>query len=245
MLSLRRLACTLLLAVFAIPAAASAATKEPPALNDYVAELKKVETSRKPVSLEPLFDASDNAAAAMMTLVGGDQAWIETLDEDAFQALRQRMRGMNLVRGYDIYTQPDGAWFLKLAERHGRPADIAFFKLYADFWDAEQMPKYLSLGQRATPCVRFDTGVVPELYTQWSAYAKQHPDAYTTFAQQTLRDLEEVVELGVCTCTDAEAVEKELRGFVKRFPQSTVVPKVKARLQELKDDPERRPVHCR
>lgn len=243
--SLRRLVLTSLLVLSCAPALAAAKIEMPPSIDAYVAELKKVEAARAPVSLEPLFDAADEAGAAMMKLVDGDRAWIETLDDAEFTDLQKTMRGMNLVRGYDIYTQPDGHWFLQLAERLGRPADIAFFKLYADFWDAEQMPKYLQLGRRATPCVRFGEGIIPTLYTEWGAYAKQYPDAYTGFTQQMLRDLEEAVALGVCTCTDAEAVEKELRGFVKRFPQTPVANQVRERLQELKDDPERRPVHCR
>lgn len=234
---------SLLLALTLTPAMAT--TETPPALDRYVAELQQVEAAQQPVSLEPLFAASDEAQSAMMTLVDGDRAWIETLDEAAFERLQQTLRGMHLARGYDIYTQPDGAWFAQLAERHGRAEDRAFFALYRDFWDAENIPKYLALGRRATPCVRFGDDIIPTLYMQWGEFAQRYPQAYRGFTQQMLSDLEEAVALGVCTCTDAAAVEKELTGFVQRFPQTPVAAQVRNRLQELKDDPERRPVHCR
>ncbi|MGV2480094.1 UNVERIFIED_CONTAM: hypothetical protein IGO34_25160, partial [Salmonella enterica subsp. enterica serovar Weltevreden] len=78
-----------------------------------------------------------------------------------------------------------------------------------------------------------------------SGFAKQYPQAYTAFAQQTLLDLEEVSELGTCACRDADSVERELAGFVQQFPQSPATPKARKRLVELKENPDWRPVHCR
>lgn len=214
------------------------------AVAHYLDELRQVETSKRPVSLEPLFAASDGVQAAVMTLIDGNHAWVETLDEDAYRQLRQRLRGMVLARGEDIYAVPDPQAFARMARKHGLPEDQAFFALYRDSWDADHMPRYLQLGTRATPCVRFSTGIVPMMYAQWRDYAQQYPQAYRDYTRQTLRDLEEVVTLGTCTCTDQADVESELSGFVERFPQSPAAGPVRQRLKQLRDDPDAQPVHC-
>ncbi|HSW12127.1 MAG TPA: hypothetical protein VLI06_04760 [Solimonas sp.] len=217
-----------------------------PALDAYLAALTAVEQAPAPVSLEPLFAAAGAAQDALMEIQGqGDQAWIETLAEADFVALKAQLRGLQLSRGYDVYAQPDGKFLLGLAQGHGRPDDIAFFLLYRDLWDANLLPRYLEVGNNPTPCVRFDQNVLQPMYAGWRDYAKRHPQAYTGFTRQMLEDLEEAVGLGVCACGNVQSVERELRGFVKRFPDTPVAPKIRSRLKELKEDPDLRPVRCR
>jgi hypothetical protein len=223
-----------------------AQTPRPAAVSAYQAALTTVEQARAPLSLQPLLAAAEAAQDAMMALqADGDTAWIETLSDAEFDALKAELRGFQLSRGYDIYAQPDAAFLYKQARAHGAPEDQAFFQLYNDLWSAELMPRYLSLGNSPTPCVRFGEDILPQLYADWRGYATRYPQAYRAFAQQTVRDLEEVVTLGVCTCSDADSVERELRGFLKRFPDLPDANAVRSRLQELKTDPDLRPVRCR
>ena len=236
------IAAVLLLA-FAVPAVA---IERPAAVDAYLARLKAVEQATQPVSMEPLLAAASEVQDALMSLQpGGDQAWQETLPEADYATLKDELRGLRLSRGYDVYAQPDGDFLLKLAQAHGRPQDRAFFALYQRFWNPQLLPQYLSIGKGTTPCVRFDEGIIPELYRDWSGFARQYPQAYTAFAQQTVLDLEEVIELGTCACRDADSVERELAGFVQKFPQSPAAPKARKRLAELKENPDWRPVHCR
>jgi len=238
----------LLLAALLLSAAtASAATlTRPPAVDAYLAELSRVEQAPQPVSLEPLFIAAGEVQDAMMDIQGhGDQAWMETLDDAQYAALKAELRGLQLSRGYDIYAQPDGAFLLGLAQGHGRPADQAFFLLYRDLWDANLLPRYLGAGNNPTPCVRFGENVLPPLYAGWRDYAARYPLAHIAFTAQMLQDLEEAVALGVCACGDEQSVVRELRGFVKRFPDTPVAPQIRARLKELKETPDLRPVRCR
>lgn len=220
-------------------------TPRPSALDTYLIELAKVEQATAPVSLEPLFAAAEQAQDALMFTEDGDRAWIERLTADEFAALKSELRGIKLSRGYDIYAQPDGVFFYTLARAHGRAEDQAFFGLYRRFWNQQDIPRYLGMGKGTTLCVRFGEGILPTLYTRWQAYAKTYPEAYAAFAQQTLKDLEEAVGLGVCACGDARSVTRELKGFLQRFPQTPVADQIRDRLQELKDDPDRRPIHCR
>lgn len=240
-MSFRTLTALLLLPATLVFAAAA----PPPALTAYRTELARVQASTAAVSLEPLLNAALAAQDAMMQLADGDQAWIETLDEAGYTQLQAELPGFHFSRGYDVYTQPDAAFLLSLAHRKGRPEDQAFFTIYAGLWSDEYLPRYLSLGTRPTPCVRFGENILPTLYTQWRDYAARYPQAYVSHTQQTLRDLEEAVALGVCACGDTASVERELSGFVKQFPQTPVAADIRKRLIELKETPDLRPIRCR
>lgn len=217
----------------------------PAAAQAYLETLRQVESAKPPVSLEPLLAAAREAETALMTIEDGDRAWIETLSDADFTALQQQLRGLRLSRGVDVYAMPDDAFLLQLAQARGRPEDQAFFKIYDRLWGPELVPSYLQLGSRPTPCVRFGEDVLPGLYEDWRGYARQYPTAYREYTQQTVADLEEAVALGVCTCSDDQAVVRELSSFIQRFPDTPVKGKVKDRLQELKTHPDRRPVYCR
>lgn len=242
----RRSLLTALLLTLATGLAMAAPVSRPAALDSYLGTLAAVEAAKKPVSLEPLFAATDAVQDTLMFLqADGNSAWIETLSDIEYTALQKELRGFHLSRGYDIYAQPDGAFLYALAQAHGRAEDVAFFRLYSELWSKELMPRYLSMGNNPTPCVRFGEDILPDLYAGWGDFATRHPQAYTAFTQQTLRDLEEVVVLGVCSCGDEQSVERELSGFLKRFPQMPGASDVGKRLKELKEDPTLRPVRCR
>ncbi|HEX4895345.1 MAG TPA: hypothetical protein VFV11_03340 [Solimonas sp.] len=218
-----------------------------PARAQYLAALADVESATTPVSLEPLLARAEALQDTLMSFERyGDQAQLETYDEARYSALQAELRGLRLSRGTDVYAQPDPEVFLALAEAKGREADRAFFRLYRDYWTAELLPRYLKVGQRPTPCVRFGDDVLAPLYAGWRDYAARYPQAYVAFTRQTLADLEEAVSLGVCTCDgDENTVRAELTGFLARFPQTPVAAQIGARVKELDEDPYRRPVHCR
>lgn len=225
--------------------ASSAHAPWPGAVADYLTTLQRVEQASAPVSLESLFAAVEPVRDAVMQMQGGDRAWMEQLSDADYAALQSTLRGIKLSRGMDIYAQPDAGFFDVLARAHGRSADKKFFTLYRGFWDAHDFPRYLAPSRGTTLCVRFGEGIIPRLYAQWTAFAKKYPAAYVDFTQQTLRDLEEAVGLGVCACGGQQSVARELKGFIQRFPKTAVTDQVHARLQELKEAPDRHPVKCR
>lgn len=216
----------------------------PAPINRYLEILQVVEASQEPVSLEPLFAAAEEVQDTVMQ-IEGDQAWLETLSDSDFSALSRSLRGLRLARGYDVFAQPDPEFLNQLARDHGHAVDRAFFALYRRSWGDDLIPTYLRLTSRVAPCVRFSEGVIPELYLGWLDYRREHSDSYVAYAEQSIRDLEETVELGTCACGDANSVEHELSGFLQRFPKSPAAPGILKRLQQLEDDPDQRPVRCR
>ena len=244
MVNLHRIVAVLWLGLLC-PISAQAAW--PPAVNAYLDALVAVEEADPPASLEPLLQAAEEAQEELMRIDGsGQEAWIETLDEDDFASLSQQLRGLRLSRGRDVYAQPDPNFLSELAQRPGRPEDRDFFRMYRRSWSSNLVPSYLQLvANRATPCVRFGENVIPDLYDGWRSYRLRYPLAYMAYTEQSVRDLQEAVELGTCACGGRDSVEQELSGFVTRFPDTPSRPAILARLQELEDDPERRPIQCR
>ncbi len=219
----------------------------PTAVQAYLDTLNAVEEADPPVSMEALFAASEAAQDELMHIggAGGSETWIEGLGPEEYTALSQQLRGFRLSRGRDVYAQPDPNFLSELAQRQGRPEDRDFFRIYRRSWGVDLVPSYLRLTTRVSPCVRFSEGIIPDLYDAWRGFRSRYPEAYTAYATQSVRDLEEAVELGTCACGVHETVEQELSGFVTRFPDTPARPAILARLQELEDDPERHPVQCR
>lgn len=218
----------------------------PEAVTAYINALGHVENSTTPVSMEPLFAAADAAGTALIHIESDDaKVYMDSFSDAEFSELQGKMRGIELSRGEEVYAQADGRVLEPLAIAHGRPADIAFFHLYRELWGENLFPIYLKPLRQPTPCVRLGEGIIPELYENWLAYARQYPDAYAATVQQTIQDLEETEVEGVCACGNAEDVLKEQAGFLKRFPKTPRAQQIRARMHELKTDPDKRPLHCR
>lgn len=240
-MSLRLLVVYLLAALG--PGALSALDWPAPVMR-YLQQLHGIESAVEPVPLEGLFEAAEAVQDQVMQ-IEGDLAWLETLSDSDFIALSDALRGMRLSRGYDVYAQPDPEFLQQLAETHGRAEDRAFFALYRRSWGDDLIPTYLRQTSRVAPCVRFGEGILPDLYAAWTGFQRNYPDAYRAYAAQSIADLEEAVTLGTCACGDEDSVERELSGFLSRFPGAPVKSGILARLQQLEDDPEARPVRCR
>lgn len=230
--------------IFLSAAAPALAAGWPQPMSRYVETLRLVEDAPEPVSLEPLFALAEQVQDAAM-LIDGDLAWLETLSDSDFAALSQALRGLRLSRGYDVYAQPDPDFLEQLAVAHGHAVDRIFFVLYRRSWGDDLVPSYLRLTSKIAPCVRFSEGVIADLYWEWLNFRRKYPLAYTVYADQSIKDLEEVVVLGTCACGGQDSVEFELTAFLTRFPQSPARPGILNRLQQLEDEPDMRPVQCR
>jgi hypothetical protein len=218
----------------------------PPEVAAFGAALEAVESADSPVEMESLFSAAGQLQQALMRsdpLTG--RAWLEDLDAADFAALADRLRGMRLSRAPIPHALPDALFMSELAQRQGRPEDRAFFRHYRQSWGLDVMPAWLRRTSRVLPCIRYGEGVLGDLYEAWQGFAQEHPAAYIDYARLTIGEIEQAVAQGGCACGGQDQVEQELSEFVTRFPNTDVRPAILARLQELEDDPERRPIQCR
>jgi hypothetical protein len=235
----------LALVLFSIASLAQAQPLPEP-VQAYITELDRVEKSTAQVSMEPLFAAADAAGTALIHIVSNDaRVFMDSFSDAEFAELQGKLRGIQLSRGEEVYAQTDGRVLEPIAIAHGRPADIAFFRIYREIWGENLFPIYLKPLRQPTPCVRIGEGIIPELYENWLAFARKYPDAYTTTVQQTIADLEETQVEGVCACGDAASVLKEQGSFLRRYPQTPRAAQIRARMHQLKTDPDKRPLHCR
>lgn len=216
----------------------------PAAVTHYLQTLSGTEAAEPPVSLQPLFGAALAVQDAVMTIHDG-QAWLETLDARAYEELRNRLRGLRLSRGYDVYAAPDPDFLLDLARHRGEAVDLDFFREYRASWNDDLLPVYLRQTSRVTPCVRYAEGMIADRYLAWTDFRARHPDAYAGHVAQFVADLEEAVALGTCACGNQASVEQELHAFLTLYPQTPAAPAIQARLRQLDEEPERQPVHCR
>lgn len=242
---LRPLAVLALLGAFHLPVQAQA-----PAPSDaeqaYLAELARIEAASTPQSLEPLLEKAEAVQGALMEIPAGlgGEAVIERYSEAEFGELQQRLRGIHLQRGLDIFVQPLPAFFSALASTHGRPADQAYFALYQAYWGEQLFPVYMEPRAMVVGCVKYGDGLLNRLYDDWQRYAKTYPEAYRASVQQMLKDFEEVFSLGTCACGDRDGVVRELRQFSREHPRSPAAPAATRRWQELKAREEKLPVRC-
>lgn len=214
-----------------------------PAWDTYHAELAKVQTASTPVSLAPLYLSLDALQDALMHIANG-AAYIEALSPTELADLQAQTPSLILSQGMDNYAMMNFESLHALAIAHGKPEDIGFFALQIKTRGEDFLPAYLT-PRSPTPCVRFGESVMGNLYQAWLDYQQNYPQAYSTFAQQQVADIEEAVSLGTCACGKADSVLSEQNQFLLRFPNSVAVPAVIKRIDQIKLDPEVSPVNCR
>lgn len=241
-MTLRTLLAVLLFA--ALPPASAAPSL--PAIDRYEGIYHTLRAAPEPRSLQSLFDAALGVQDALMTIDESEYAWLERISDAEAAAIQARLPGLVLHRGFDVHVAIDTAAMVALADAHGRPEDQAFFARYRVSHSEQSLPLYLRYTDRAAPCVRFGEPVLEEQYALWQDFQTRFPRAYPEFVQGWLRDIEDVMRHGTCTCTETQApVEASLAGFIERFPQTPVRTEVEARLQQLRSAPYEKPVWCR
>jgi hypothetical protein len=218
----------------------------PPEVAAFGDALDAVESADPPTEMESLFAAAGAVQQALMRpdpITG--QPWLQDLDAQDVAVLSDRLRGMRIARAPIPYALPDPLFLSELAQRQGRPEDRAFFRNYRQSWGLDPMPAWLRRTSRVLPCIRYGEGVMSDLYEGWQKFAVEYPAAYIDYVRLMLSEIEQAIAQGGCSCGNEDAVEQELSEFVTRFPNTALRPAILARLQELEDDPERRPVQCR
>lgn len=221
-------------------------SRYPEAIRDYMSEWAAVEHSETARSLEPLLAAAEAVQDAAMMIDDSQLAWLEQLDDADFSRLQADVPGFIFHRGQDIHAEIDGDALLTLAQRKGRPADQAFFGRFVAAYNEQALPLYLRFAGGASPCVRFGEPVLLDQYQGWRSFQQTHAGAYQAFTDRWLADIEDVMVHGTCTCTQKQSpVEETLAAFNSRFPQNPAADRIRARLQQLEEDPYARPVWCR
>jgi hypothetical protein len=185
--------------------------------------------STKEQSFEPVLNQGQIAASAILRSV-------DALDEDTFNAIRQKMQGYLLLRDEVIVVAPDPTFFIAPMKKHGRAADVAFFELMNQtvngYW-----PTTMERRSDLSGCTRFGSGDLVKLYGAWQNFKKHYPGAYQTALRDPnlplLSDIEDQLLNSHAACDGPNSVVDELKLFVDSYPKSALTPKIKQRLQSL------------
>lgn len=185
------------------------------ARGDYLHSLEHYEQGLG-FSLEQVFDAGLAAAR-------------EVREESAPPS--QPLPGF-LVNGDDVRDlRPDPRFFLALAKRRGTAVDQEFFSLLARTYARDGVTR---LYHAPTGCDAFDHPELEPLYRSWTRLWATSPRAYTEAVDREVAALEDVFTRSTCACGDAASVEAGLERFLKSFPRSSVAPRVRARLEQVR-----------
>lgn len=232
----------LILVASATVSANSPPPNPPPSVTAYLDQVAAIEKPGPRMSLERLYNAALAAQNDLMT-INKDLAWIESLSDADFAALRSRLKGFALSRGLDIFADPDPKFFRALAETRGEPADLAFFTLMEQSIAPDYLPVYVKPQGRGV-CVRYGEDLIAPYYAGWLEYQRQSPGRYKDKVTELLANVEDAVGLGTCACGEIDSVQQELKGFVNRFPTAPVNSKIRSRIEQLDKDPWKLPVRC-
>lgn len=202
----------------------------PATVDEYLDALAAVQNSRSRQSLQPLYELAINCAP-------GVQAALPSLSDSDYAALKKRLQGFLLNRDEVAYARPSADFFKALAKSKGTKADVAFFDIYAATEPDRNniFPAYIRQQTDDTGCTIFSGPLLTGLYRKWLDFRTTYPDAYTTEAQGELDSMDVELRAGTCACDSQKEVSEGLAAFVKAFPDLPVTPKIRERIERIKD----------
>ncbi len=214
--------------VFAGPASA-------PAFFPATARYKKMlkETRAKPlVNVEELFAFAVTAGEEIRAdITKVDEA--KAAGRDAKPAITA-LEGLVISTDEALIATPDSKFFGALAEKKGRPADKAFFKMLVATKPDGVWAAYFEQQTDVTGCMRFDLPELPSIYSGWLDFKARFPEAYTEQVLQELHGLDDAL-LSDCACGAKATVVAGLEAIAKALPKAPVAARLRERLNEIRD----------
>jgi hypothetical protein len=210
-----------------------ATTSVPEAVSAYSRELTAIRLGKN-INVEDLLKSGRKAAHALVTPKNpGTQTLLEELSEEEFRAVAEKMEGFWLNRQETIYVEPDPSFFLTLAQESGDQPSIAFFKAFGRTFE-HGWPVYHQQQTDYSGCIRFGSMSLVDAYRTWSSYRQNHPNRYSEEVQNIIKDLEENLTEGTCSCGRAPGAVQEFEAFVRAFPNSLSSKRLRVRINQIK-----------
>lgn len=217
-----------------LPLLVQAAGAVPPEVAAYVLALADCRKASAPVSLEPLFEAAGRAGRALtMAPAAGQEAPIESLSEAEFQALERQLEGMVVNREEILVAAPDPNFFFALAKDRGRAADVRFFEAYRQTQPDGVWAAYLEPVTDYSACTRYGALTLVTLYGEWERYQKDFPQSYVEPARRFRNEIAGALAQPGCACGSVDTIARELRAFLRAYPNAAIAPAVRARLASI------------
>jgi hypothetical protein len=225
-----RVLCACVLA-FSVAQAGQQAPAIPRAVDSYARLLEALmgSAARKP-TVESVLGTGRLAAETL----AGETGVLEDLTDEDYQTVVQKMIGFKVGKDPIVYVEPDPDAFIKLAQEYGKAHDVAFFQRYKQTIPDGVWHVYIQPVTADSGCVRFGSLTLVESYARWTAFRQQFPKQYLREVEQLLVDLDDTLVEETCACGSAEDVVKELSAFVKELPDAAIAPRVRERLEKVR-----------
>jgi hypothetical protein len=230
----------LVLAAAAMAAASPAqqVVREPAIVREYLAALHRIE--RDDHSVKRLYEEAMKLRDQLMQRQGAEPTLLERLDAPAYQALERRLEDHGIVvnREEIVFVAIEPTFFLGLARRYGTTGDVEFFKLYLEMYPRGTgyvWPAYIEQQTDYSGCTSFASHQLVELYGRWRSYRSRFPREYQGKVSEAIQDIEWQLTEATCACEERQAVAAELKAFLAKFPDESIVPRVADRLRAIED----------
>ncbi|MBI4803353.1 MAG: hypothetical protein HY796_12610 [Elusimicrobia bacterium] len=193
----------------------------------YLLELKKVETAKKKRSLGPLYLRAQELCDELSESA-------RDMDEKELQSAALRFKGIDIGS-----AEAPGAWikpgfFLALAAKKGKKADLEFFALLGDEQPAGNWDIYTASHTDYSGCDTLGSGVFVKFYGRWRAFNEKYPENYADAAEEALQKLEDILKQTVCVCAGEREALRELQVFLETFPDTPAAEDLQERIDKIK-----------
>src|SRR5581483_2813341 len=202
----------------------------PPTVDQYLQQLNELREAGSRQSLQSLYELAVRSAPGILAV-------LRDLSDPEYARLQARMAGFLMTRNETAAVRPSARFFLELARKKGTKADIAFFEAYAatEPDSSTIFPAHIRQQNANLGCTIFSGSILTNLYRRWLTFRTTFPDAYTTEAQGELDAIDAELLSGACACETSEKVAAGLDSFVGAFPDLPVAPKIRTRVERIKD----------
>ena len=135
------------------------------AIDAYVAELKRVNTTQR-TSLENLLLAAYRVESVLMYPAAPQEPRRPAVDElspEELQRIRDQLNGVDIHVGDTVSVMPDREFFLWRAKSNGGSVDVEFFALLNRAYPPSGWPVWIERTGAETGCVDFTSGELVDL----------------------------------------------------------------------------------
>ena len=168
---------------------------------------------------------------------------LESLSEEAFQAVSLKMKGFSINREETVFAEPDPNFFIALSERSNDQASVEFFEAYKKT-RPEEWPVYIDQQTDYSGCIRFGTMSLVDIYALWDTYSKKYPTRYPKEVKRFIHDVEGELTGGGCACDDKESTLREFEAFIRAYPRAKIATRLSERVNQIHQGKSEIREHC-
>lgn len=152
--------------------------------------------------------------------------------EKQFASLMKLMKGFMISQyeGDAVIQGPNFAFWDKLAQAKGNPADVEFFKLaHKQYPEYPGFTSFIKMEWDYGGCTRYGEGHITPLYIGWMDFQKKYPNQYKTWTQSSLKEVRKQLEPDpkepICSCSGKTGFIKEAQSLTGKRPQDPLTQK--------------------